>query len=493
MKKIFLLLLGFTIISGGFAQAPQKISYQAVVRDADNQLLINKKVRMRISILKDSIAGTAVYVEIQTPYTNQNGLATFEIGGGFVNSGVFSTIDWANGPYYIKIETATSFFENFNITVTSQLLSVPYALHSGTSEGLTLPFNGETSSLNYGIKIGHTGTSSGNTYGGWFESASPSGTGVCGKAQKFGVYGTANANSGKVYGGVFESFNSIEGIGVYGAGSQYGVLGKATGSRGTTFGGQFTNENPTGRGVMGSATATKGTNYGGYFYTKSTNGYGVYGLVSQSKGLNYGGWFETYSKDGFGLVAKGPTYAAMFIGNGAFVGNLKVAGMLIKAGGMFEIDHPLDPINKILRHSFVESPDMMNIYNGNIITDGKGNAVVLLPNYFETLNMDFRYQLTVIGDFAQAIIAEKIRNNRFTIRTDKPNMEVSWQVTGVRQDPWANENRIIVEENKKPEVRGHYLYPKGYGQPENRSVMWSEKTKMMGETAGESENDLMER
>jgi hypothetical protein len=84
--------------------------------------------------------------------------------------------------------------------------------------------------------------------------------------------------------------------------------------------------------------------------------------------------------------------------------DLQVTGNLSKGGGSFKIDHPLDPANKYLYHSFVESPDMMNVYNGNIMTDRRGLAVVILPNYFEALNRDFRYQLTVIGQFAQALV-----------------------------------------------------------------------------------------
>ena len=139
--------------------------------------------------------------------------------------------------------------------------------------------------------------------------------------------------------------------------------------------------------------------------------------------------------------------------NHTFNGDVHVDGMLTKSAGTFRIDHPLDPENKYLYHSFVESPDMMNIYNGNVITDDDGLATVRMPDYFTALNIDFRYQLTVVGQFAQAIIAEKINNNQFKIRTDKPNVEVSWMVTGIRNDKWARENRIQVEVNKGQTVR----------------------------------------
>ena len=80
---------------------------------------------------------------------------------------------------------------------------------------------------------------------------------------------------------------------------------------------------------------------------------------------------------------------------------------------------------------------MMNIYNGNVVTDASGNATITMPNWFEALNQDFRYQLTVIGEFAQAIVSKKVQNNQFAIKTDKPNVKVSWQVTGIRHDKFA--------------------------------------------------------
>jgi hypothetical protein len=137
---------------------------------------------------------------------------------------------------------------------------------------------------------------------------------------------------------------------------------------------------------------------------------------------------------------------------------VNVSGTLSKGAGAFRIDHPLDPENKYLLHSFVESPDMMNVYNGNITTDANGDAVVTLPDWFESLNKDFRYQLTVIGQFAQAIVAEEIKANQFRIRTDKPAVKVSWQVTGIRKDKFAEDNRIKVEEEKLPADKGKCLH-----------------------------------
>jgi len=195
----------------------------------------------------------------------------------------------------------------------------------------------------------------------------------------------------------------------------------------------------------------------------------VYGSnrATSSTGTN-GGWFETYSSQGAGLVAEnnasGGGVAAFFQGDVTITGNVS------KAAGMFKIDHPLDPANKYLSHSFVESPDMMNIYNGNITTNQRGVAVVVLPEYFEALNRDFRYQLTVIGQFARAIVARKIAHNRFVIRTNTPGVEVSWQVTGIRQDAYANSHRIPTEEAKPPQEQGKYLHPELFGGSKGQAI-----------------------
>ena len=140
------------------------------------------------------------------------------------------------------------------------------------------------------------------------------------------------------------------------------------------------------------------------------------------------------------------------------IGDVLITGDLSKFSGSFRIDHPQDPYDKYLYHSFVESPDMMNVYNGNITTNKKGKAIVQLPDYFEALNIDFRYQLTVIGAFAQAIISKEVTNNQFEIMTEKPNVKVSWQVTGIRNDAYARDNRIQVETYKEKSKRGTLLY-----------------------------------
>ena len=200
------------------------------------------------------------------------------------------------------------------------------------------------------------------------------------------------------------------------------------------------------RGVFGQAT-TSGSGvrtgvYGAAVSTNTATNYGIFGFALNGA-TNWAGWFA---------------------------GNVNVAGTLSKSAGSFRIDHPLDPENKYLYHSFVESPDMMNIYNGNVTTDAAGYAQVTMPDWFDALNRDYRYQLTVIGQFAQAIVADEMKDRQFAIRTDKPNVKVSWQVTGIRQDEFANANRIPVEQDKPEAERGSYLHPELFGQPASLSV-----------------------
>jgi hypothetical protein len=150
-------------------------------------------------------------------------------------------------------------------------------------------------------------------------------------------------------------------------------------------------------------------------------------------------------------------------GNVSFSGNLHVGGTISKSSGTFKIDHPLDPANKYLYHSFVESPDMKDVYDGLVVLNKRGEAVVELPDYFEALNQDFRYQLTSIGRFMPLYVAREIKGNRFTIAGGKPGAKVSWQVTGIRHDAYAEAHRTQVEEDKGKE-RGTYMHPELFPQ-----------------------------
>ncbi len=250
-----------------------------------------------------------------------------------------------------------------------------------------------------------------------------------------------------------------------------GLSNSSTGGIGVKVIGGTSNTNIGGIGV--SVTGGASGDYVGGVGVKVTGG-SSNGILG-GDGINTQGGSATGAGNtgGTGILAEGG-----FGFNGAtrglageFRGNVRVIGNLSKSGGSFKIDHPLDPENKYLYHSFVESPDMKNIYDGNVVTDVNGDAVIELPDYFEALNRDFRYQLTVIGQFAQAIVADEIKGNRFAIKTNAPSVKVSWQVTGIRQDAWANKNRIQVEEDKPEAERGYYLHPAEHGKSEEKSVL----------------------
>jgi len=141
MKRAFTILTAVLLTATVWAQSPEKMSYQAVIRNSSNQLVTSTAVGIQISILQGSPDGTAVYVETQTPITNANGLVSIEIGGGTVVSGDFTTINWANGHYFIKTETDLAGGTSYTITGTSQLLSVPFALHAKTAESVSGSIN----------------------------------------------------------------------------------------------------------------------------------------------------------------------------------------------------------------------------------------------------------------------------------------------------------------------------------------------------------------
>ena len=164
---------------------------------------------------------------------------------------------------------------------------------------------------------------------------------------------------------------------------------------------------------------------------------------------------------------------------GAFSGDVSVSGTLSAADKNFKIDHPLDPANKFLVHASVESAEMKTIYDGAVTLDANGEAVVQLPPWFEALNGDFRYGLTCVGGYAPVYIAQKIKNNAFKIAGGTPSLEVDWQVTGVRRDPYAQAHPLVVEVEKPAKERGYYLHPSLYNQSSQRSLEWAEHPEMM--------------
>jgi hypothetical protein len=288
---------------------------------------------------------------------------------------------------------------------------------------------------------GNDGTPSGFTprapFGVWGDSGSRGGPFDRGGN---GVIGSAGLSSG-VAG--FTLADSNRAAGVYGEGPAVGVAGGVNGS----------NTAPDGRaGVYG--TGSNGQSLGGTgVFGESDTGAGVIGKAS-----NFGvGAFNTQNNHA--------AYLASGCCAAYFTGDVYVGGHLSKASGGFKVDHPDFPAEKFLTHSFVESSEMKNIYDGVVELDGSGHAAVRVPRWFDSVNSDLRYQLTAVGGAAPDLhIAEELAEGEFKIAGGRAGMKVCWQITGIRIDPWARANPIIVETDKTDEERGYYLNPELYGE-----------------------------
>jgi len=446
-------------------------------------------------VVNSSTGGTAVQGLNNATSGVSNGVSGQSTSTGKGSAGVAANENAASGQVY-GVNGYTGSTGPFAAAVNG---------YEGATTGQVFGVSGGTSSTTNGAAgvSGNEGATTGQVYGvfGSAMSTTTDAIGVSGyegaaTGQVYGVNGNTNStgpNAAAVNGYEGATTGQVNGVsGSTPSTSGNGVVGNATATSGSTNGVAGLDASPNGSGVTG--TNSSGTCcFAAGVYGQAVGGTGVLGSASATSGLNFGVQGTTASSAGIGVQAgntptgEGVSLAAGTLlvnayvgktgefnvdnsGNGYFAGNLQVTGKLTKGSGSFKIDHPLDPANKYLSHSFVESPDMMNVYNGNITTDRHGFATVNLPDYFEALNGDFRYQLTVIGQFAQAIVAKKIAANRFVIRTNKPNVEVSWQVTGIRHDAYANRYRIQVEEDKAAGEQGYYLHPEVFGQPESKSI-----------------------
>ena len=394
-----------------------------------------------------------------------------------VTGNASSTTDLAAGVYGLESATTGMVHGVQGTTVSTTSNAAGVSGFEGAASGQVYGVAGSTNSTTDGAAgvNGYEGSSTGRVYG-------LSGTAISSTNFAAAVSGYESATTGLVY-GVYGGTASGQGVAVQGEDRSLtggtGVSGIARATSGY------------GVGVDGSAPDTTGLNIG----VNGTAGIKGVGVQGNSPAVAVAGINQVCGDSGCtiatgtagqfttgtgGLILQGLSGASLSStnqvfsvdasGNGYFAGNLNVTGKVSKGSGSFKIDDPLDPANKYLSHSFVESPDMMDVYNGNITTDKRGVATVELPQYFEALNGDFRYQLTVIGEFAQAIVLKKVDKNHFTIRTSKPGVEVSWQVTGIRHDAYANANRIPVEETKPVSEQGYYLHPEVFGQPAEKSI-----------------------
>jgi len=249
------------------------------------------------------------------------------------------------------------------------------------------------------------------------------------------------------------------------------------------------------RAVHGESVPADGYGIGGSFeggsvgvrgdvYPEYGNTYkAVVANCNGGYGTNYGLWARALGTGtNYAVYADANNVATSYAG--WFVGNLHFTQTLTGGLKSFKIDHPLDPANKYLQHACIESDEILNLYNGNVTLDGSGEAWVTMPDWFEALNQDFRYQLTCIGGHAPVYIAEEIRGNRFRIAGGEPGMKVSWQVSGVRHDPFVERSGYQVEYAKPADEVGKYMHPEAYGLPMEMGV---------GYRAGDEPAEEMER
>lgn len=525
MKKIVFPILFLMLGSYVFAQSPQRLNYQAVVRDNAGATVGNQLVSFRLSILEGSAAGNAVYIETQQVNANQFGLVTLAVGGGTTVAGNFANINWAGNTHFMQVELDVNGASNYSLMGTTQLLSVPYALHAQTVEndqvddadadpanelqGLsksgnaitlsqgggtvtdevddadadpgnelqTLSLSGQTLSISNGNSVTLAG--GGNTLDQAYDQ------GGAGLGRNITVdAGAVQLTSATPNSIVLDIDQTSTGVAIAAensnAATTFSTIQAITNSSSNMASAVVGNSDGAAWGVSGqvSATATaQAAVYGSNL--RAGGGHGVRGV-----GFN-GVVGETNNRAGFAVY--GENFDAAGTGNGVgvagrgywgVVGEDRYLGAVTGAYGVFsngtlgasgvktfQIDHPNDPANQYLRHFSVESNEVLNLYRGTATFDAQGRAEVQLPDYFHAVNRDFSYQLTPIGAYMPLFIASKIQNGNFVIAGGQPGKEVSWTVTAERNDPYlqAHPEQRQVELEKRAGAKGKYLAPEIYG------------------------------
>jgi hypothetical protein len=273
------------------------------------------------------------------------------------------------------------------------------------------------------------------------------GTGGVG-AFLFGGHGSAGGKGIQTHGGDGNTTNGGDGLAATGG---QGFGSSSSGGSGLTAQGGDSKT-----AIAGAGVVAKGGQSG------NIGGDGV--VAYAGPGPMPGNGIVAYAFPGFTS-----NYAGIFGGNVFVTGDLTVAGTK-----NFKMDHPLDPGNKYLLHAAVESSEVLDVYSGNVLIGPDGGAVVSLPEWFEALNRDFRYQLTAIGAPAPGLyVAEEIAAGHFRIAGGVPGKRVSWQVTAVRSDAAMRQHPFRPVVDKPDSERGTYVHPEAFGQPEEKGIEWA--------------------
>lgn len=453
VTSIFLIAISL-LASAGFAAVPQKISYQGRLLSSSGTPVTNGSYSVTFRIYSLLSGGSALWEETQSVATVDG---FFKVNLGDVTTLSLSVFDGSDRWLGITVNPGSE------MTPRHQFMSTPYALHSGDWNGL----NGDIFRIEGRVGVGAAASTSKMLIANDVNEPALHITSVNADSTKPALLVSAPAAAGRFTASASTNFpnqgvlqarfigtGAYDHVAVYGYSLpqlQYGIGGKFEG------------------GLAG--VSAKGDAYGIYAQGRQ---YGIFGF-SQGPGIG----ISSYGV--YGSASGSPVNWA-----GYFQGNVNVTGTLSKGGGAFRIDHPLDPENKYLQHSFVESPDMKNIYDGVVVLDASGRATITMPNWFDALNQDFRYQLTAIGAPGPNLyIAQELTGNQFAIAGGAAGMKVSWQVTGIRHDAFAQKNRIAIEVEKNSEERGYYLYPEAFGRSAELGIGYQQE-KVLRQRGGEN-------
>ncbi len=393
--------------------------------------------------------GAGAYARITNADLTPSGSVTYAVGAGGAATAA------GTDTYFCRTTTNCA-----SIAGTAVMVGADNGLAaSGITGGAGGTTANSSGTIEYAGGSGGNGDSTGDSGGGGGGAAGPAGAG---KNGGLGSNATTNGGGGGGgCGGGSSAAGSAGGTSGGNGGAGPGGTGGGTGGTGAIGGNGSLGGG--GGGGDGSAAGRAGGKGGATLYCGGGGG----GAADDENTGGEAGMFGGGGGGGEGAGGPGSqgviiiTYycsancvsASTIIGEGAtFAGDLNIVGALAKGAGTFVIDHPLDPENKLLYHSFVESPDVKNIYDGLATLDSKGEVTIKLPDYFEALNNNYRYQYSPYGQPAPGLyIKQEIEDNQFVIAGGPPNARISWQVTGIRKDPYILANPIIPEVDKGPE------------------------------------------
>ena len=503
MKRL-LFALALFISLASLGQAPESFMYQAVARNNFGGLLANQNVTFQLSILEGSAGGSVVYQEVHPATTNAFGIVNLEVGTGLVGVGDFSSIDWGGNSYFLQTELDPNGGFVFELIGTTQLLSVPYALYAAAAgnvddadadpsneiQTLSIADNELTISDGNTITLPSGGGSEGNTLQGAYDQGGPGAGRVINadngaievnssSVNAIGLDATANGNGSVALAGEVtqagNAFSAIQGITNSNSTLASAVVGNSDGAAwGVT--GQVTQFATAQSGVYGSNFRTTGGHgvlgqgfNGVVGETDYRAGFGIYGYNYDNLGSTANLAIGTAGTGYYGVVGEDLYLGTVLGAYGVFAnGDLGTSGFKL-----FQIDHPDDPENYYLRHFCLESNEVLNIYRGNVVLGENGEATVVLPEYFDDININFSYQLTPIGAPAQLYVKEKIVGNEFVIAGGEPGMEISWTVQAERNDPYAQafpeKKTDILKKSERD--RNRYLIPSLFGAENDQKII----------------------